>query len=141
MATILMRRRWMLIGHGTRQEASITKTTLHWRTPEGKRKMGQPKITWRRTMEKEMKQMGKTWSSIQVMAKDRQMWRDYVATLHTIRSNGNEWVTIFEPVLVVFLRFIKIIKSEMAQNLVDGFWKIMTSFLRHMTSSFHVTNL
>ena len=35
MATFLTRRRWRWIGHVTRQEASITKTALHW-TPEGK---------------------------------------------------------------------------------------------------------
>ena len=63
MATILMRRRWRWIGHVTRQEASIAKTAMHW-TPEGKRKRGRPKITWRRTVEKEIKEMGKTWEGI-----------------------------------------------------------------------------
>ena len=47
MATILMRRRWRWIGHVTRQEASFAKTALHW-IPEGKRRKGRPKITWRR---------------------------------------------------------------------------------------------
>ena len=68
MATILMRRRWRWIGHVTRQEASIAKTAMHW-TPEGKRKRGRPKITWRRTVEKEIKEMGKTWEGIKFMAK------------------------------------------------------------------------
>ena len=81
MATILMRRRWRWIGHVTRQDASITKTAMHW-TPEGKRKRGRPKITWRRTVEKEIKEMGKTWEGIKFMAKDRQMWREHVAALH-----------------------------------------------------------
>ena len=81
MATILMRRRWRWIGHVTRQEASIAKTAMHW-TPEGKRKRGRPKITWRRTVEKEIKEMGKTWEGIKFMARDRQMWREHVAALH-----------------------------------------------------------
>ena len=81
MATILMRRRWKWIGHVTRQEASIANTAMHW-TPEGKRKRGRPKITWRRTVEKEIKEMGNTWEGIKFMAKDRQMWREYVAALH-----------------------------------------------------------
>ena len=81
MATILMRRRWRWIGHVTRQEASIAKTAMHW-TPEGKRKRGRPKITWRRTVEKEIKEMGKTWEGIKFMTKDRQMWREHVAALH-----------------------------------------------------------
>ena len=40
------------------QEASIAKTALYW-MPEGKRRRGHPMITWQRTVEKEMKQMGK----------------------------------------------------------------------------------
>ena len=31
---------------------------MHW-TPEGKRKRGRPKITWLRTVEKEIKEMGR----------------------------------------------------------------------------------
>ena len=50
---------------------------MHW-TPEGKRKRGRPKITWRLTVEKEIKEMGKTWEGIKFMAKDRQMWREHV---------------------------------------------------------------
>ena len=69
------------IGHVTRQEASIAKTAMHW-TPEGKRKRGRPKITWRRTVEKEIKEMGKTWEGIKFMARDHQMWREHVAALH-----------------------------------------------------------
>jgi len=80
-ATILMRRRWRRIGHVTGQEASIAKTALHWK-PEGKHKRGCPKITWRRTVEKEMKETGKTWRDIKLMARDRQMWREHVAALH-----------------------------------------------------------
>ena len=41
---------------------------MHW-TPEGKRKRGRPKITWRQTVEKEIKEMGKTWEGIKFMAK------------------------------------------------------------------------
>ena len=50
--------------------------------PEGKRKRGRPKITWRRTVEKEIKVMGKTWGGIKLMARERQMWREHVAALH-----------------------------------------------------------
>ena len=89
IATILMRRRWRWICHVTRHEASIVKTALHW-TPEGKRRRSRLKITWRWTVEKEMQQMGKTWNSISVMAKDRQKWRDHVAALHATRRNGHE---------------------------------------------------
>ena len=50
MATILISRRWKWIGHVIRRDQnSITKTALHW-TPEGKRKHGRPKNTWRRPL-------------------------------------------------------------------------------------------
>ena len=55
-----------------------------------KAKEGRLKITWWRTVEKEMQQMGKTWSSISVLTMDRQKWRDHVAALHTTRRNGHE---------------------------------------------------
>ena len=80
VTTILMRR-W--IGHVTRQETSIVKTALHW-TPEGKRKRGCPKIMWCCwTVEKEIKELGKTWGDIKLMVRDWQMWREHVAALHT----------------------------------------------------------
>ena len=53
MAILLIRRRWKWIGHVIRRdEHSITRTALHW-TPEGKRKRGRQKNTWRRTVEGE----------------------------------------------------------------------------------------
>ena len=80
MATILMRRHWRWIGHVTRQEASIAKTALKG-MPEGKHKRGLPKITWRRTMEKEIKVKGKTWGDMK-LTRDRLMWREHGAALH-----------------------------------------------------------
>jgi len=44
----------------------------------------------RQTVEKEMQQMGKTWSSISVMTKDWQKWRDHVVALQATRRNGRE---------------------------------------------------
>ena len=50
-----------------------------------------PKITWRRTVHGERNATdGKTWSSIPVMEKDWQKWRDHVAALHATRRNGHE---------------------------------------------------
>ena len=43
---------------------------LYW-APEGKHKRGFPKITWRRTVEKDIKETGKTWGGIKLTAKDR----------------------------------------------------------------------
>ena len=55
MEIIIMRRRWGWIGHVThREQGSITRTALLW-APEGKRKRGRRKNTWRRTVEGELK--------------------------------------------------------------------------------------
>ena len=63
METIIMRRRWRWIGHVmSREEDNITRTALHW-TPEGKRKRGRPRNTWRRTVEAELKTMNHTWGT------------------------------------------------------------------------------
>ena len=56
MRSMLIRRRWQCIGHVLRKPTdNITRIALRW-TPEGKRKPGRPKNTWRRTVEKEMKE-------------------------------------------------------------------------------------
>ena len=88
MATILMRRRWKWIGHVIRREQdNITQTALHW-TPDGKRKRGRPKITWRRTVEGELKTLHHTWGSIKTLAHNRQEWRSFVVALHASRHKG-----------------------------------------------------
>ena len=51
LESIIMRRRWRWIGRVLRKEpGNITRTALYW-TPEGKRKRGRPKNTWRRIVE------------------------------------------------------------------------------------------
>jgi hypothetical protein len=52
----------------------ITSIALHW-TPEGKRKRGRPRTSWRRTAESKIKAMQQTWGSLTKLTKDRQKWR------------------------------------------------------------------
>ena len=48
-------------------------------TPEGKRKRGRPKETWRRTVEGERQKMGfDTWGEAVIAARDRVGWRKQV---------------------------------------------------------------
>jgi len=52
---------------------------MEWQS-EGKRKVGRPKTTWRRTVEKESRQ--KRWSSwAEVRGTDRASWRETVTAL------------------------------------------------------------
>jgi len=86
MDNIIMHRRWGWIGHICRREnGNIARTALHW-TPEGKRKRGRPKNTWRRTVEAELKTFQHTWGTIQKLAQDRQEWRTFVAALRANKA-------------------------------------------------------
>ena len=77
MDNIITRRRWRWIGHVMRKNRDdITRTALHW-TPEGKRKRGRPKTTWRRTVEGEIKDLNHTWDTIQRLAQDRKGVEDF----------------------------------------------------------------
>ena len=88
METIILRRRWKWIGHVLRREPdNIVRIALHW-TPEGRRKRGRPKNTWRRTVEGELKTFNHTWGTIQRLAQNRQKWRTFVAALHANWHNG-----------------------------------------------------
>eukprot|EP00057_Strongylocentrotus_purpuratus_P015866 XP_011670340.1 PREDICTED: serine/threonine-protein phosphatase 6 regulatory ankyrin repeat subunit C-like [Strongylocentrotus purpuratus] len=88
MESIITRRRWRWIGHVMRKDRDdITRTALHW-TPEGKRKRGRPKTTWRRTVEGEIKDLNHTWDTIQRLAQDRKEWKTFVAALCARRHNG-----------------------------------------------------
>jgi hypothetical protein len=51
----IKRRKWNWIGHTLRKEAgTIEKTALDW-NPQGYRRRGRPNVTWRRTIEDEIR--------------------------------------------------------------------------------------
>ena len=57
----IRRRRWNWIGHLLRKERNDDcMVAMEWQ-PEGKRNVGRPKPTWRRTVEKESRQ--ERWTS------------------------------------------------------------------------------
>ena len=87
MEAILLKRRWKWIGHTLRREPDhISRVALHW-TPEGKRKRGRPKNTWRRTVESEMNLWNETWGTITRKAQNRLEWRSFVAALIATGQN------------------------------------------------------
>jgi hypothetical protein len=65
--------------------SSVTKTALKW-TPQGKRPRGQPKITWKKTNEQELKELKMTCGEAETKAKRRTEWGDLVLTLCSDRS-------------------------------------------------------
>ena len=77
----IRRRKWNWIGHTLRRpENHIPKQALDW-NPQGKRKRGRPKQTWRRTVVAEAQKLGLTWSEVKHAASDRSSWRRIVSAL------------------------------------------------------------
>ena len=77
----IKRRRWTCIGHVCRMHpTSIPRVALRW-TPTGKRKRGRPKETWRRFVEKEMKEKDWSWGQVQHWSQNRQAWKSLVMAL------------------------------------------------------------
>ena len=80
ISTQVKRRRWQWIGHVLRQQTTaLTRIALRW-TPDGQRKRGRPKETWR-TVEREMKEKGWTWGHLERVSADRHRWRALVEAL------------------------------------------------------------
>ena len=75
-------RRWKMIGHILRQDQNNDCNTAMTWAPEGKRRRGRPKTTWRRTVEKERDEAGWTsWAEARTSAADRVKWRRSVEAL------------------------------------------------------------
>lgn len=87
MADIIQQRRFRWVGHCLRREKdNIARVATTW-TPEGKRRVGRPKTTWRRTVEAELTDLKLTWGSAAVAAKDRLKWRTLALALHATGHN------------------------------------------------------
>jgi hypothetical protein len=62
---------------------------LSW-TPEGRRKRGRPKTTWRRTVEKEREESGwRSWAEARVAAADRDGWSRSVDALRVTKDKAD----------------------------------------------------
>ena len=85
------RRRWRFIGHILRQQPdNDCVSALTW-TPEGRRKRGRPKTTWRRTVEKERSKAGwQSWSEVRTAPQDRNRWKAHVEALCATLAPGDK---------------------------------------------------
>ena len=77
----ILNRRWKWIGHILRKPTTnTTRQALKW-NPQGKRKRGRPRNSWRRDLEDDIKRMGRTWGQLERLAQDRAGWRNLVGGL------------------------------------------------------------
>ena len=78
---IIKQRKWRWLGHTLRKNQNdITRQALRW-NPQGRRRPGRPRNTWRRELEKEIKDMSLTWNQTAALAQDREAWRRLVCSL------------------------------------------------------------
>ena len=77
----IRRRKWGWIGHTLRKSATnITWQSLEW-NPQGSRKRGRPKKSWRRTVQKEFENIGLSWEAGKQTAHNRVQWKSVVEAL------------------------------------------------------------
>lgn len=80
------KRKYGWLGHTLRRAAnSVSLQALEW-NPQGSRKRGRPRMTWRRTIESELREEGKTWREVKNLAQNRVRWRAFVAALRPPRD-------------------------------------------------------
>jgi hypothetical protein len=82
----IKRRKLNWIGHTLRKEVrAIEKTALDW-NPQGYRRRGRPRRTWRRTIEDEIRGTGKSWNEVKGIAGDRNAWKLFMDALYSAKS-------------------------------------------------------
>ena len=81
----IKRRKWRWIGHTLRKPpTNITRQALTW-NPQGRRKRGRLRSSWRRDLEAEARQTGHSWNQLEKLAQDRTRWRAAVGGLRPQR--------------------------------------------------------
>jgi hypothetical protein len=74
-------RKWRWIAHTLRKtEGAIERAALDW-NPQGARRRGRPRKTWKKTVEEEAAVMGKTWKEVKRLANNRTRWRCFTDAL------------------------------------------------------------
>ena len=93
LAKIIQTRSWRWLGHVCRMSSySITGITLRC-TPQGKRKRGRPRETWRCTVEKDLNIRGLSLVMAPEAAADRARLRKLAVASRARRCREDEWVS------------------------------------------------
>ena len=79
--TQIKKRKYRWIGHTLRRPITeVQREALTWEL-EGSRRRGAPKLTWRRKLTSELRELDKTWEEIEALAQVRTSWRRFVNSL------------------------------------------------------------
>ena len=118
-------RRWRCIGQVLRRDNNgIARTALTWAL-EGKRRLGRPRTTWRRSIERERerKEMGwQSWGSATASARDRDGWRAFLSGLRCLakkkqQNNHCKSIKTFTKLSL----YVQIIQTSSFQSLFFSF--------------------
>jgi hypothetical protein len=69
-----------------RKEAGAIEKIALDLNPQGHRRRGRPKRTWRRTIEDEIRNTGRSWNEIRGIAGDSKAWKLFLDALCSTRS-------------------------------------------------------
>jgi len=83
----IRKRKWRWIGHTLRRDKdNIARQALDY-NPQGNRRLGRPRKTWKRTILKEIDAEGqRSWLQVKSLAADRDEWKRFVNALCSNRS-------------------------------------------------------
>ena len=74
-------RKWTWIGHTLRRpNYCIARQALRW-NPQGSRRRGRPRNSWRRDTDHTIQSRGLSWHQLEHLSRDRGDWRDFVSGL------------------------------------------------------------
>ncbi|XGW15603.1 hypothetical protein V3C99_001228 [Haemonchus contortus] len=77
---VVAQRRLRLAGHILRMaQQRVSRVAMNWIPPGAKRGRGRPRNTWRRTFENDLKTINISRSEGEMIAQDRQQWKNLVA--------------------------------------------------------------
>jgi len=73
------------VGKVRKPATNITRLSLEW-NPQGVRRKGRPKKSWRRTIQQEYEDLGLSWDEVKWTVKNRVRWKAVVEALCSGRS-------------------------------------------------------
>jgi len=79
----MKRRKWNWIGQN--EAGAIEKSALDW-NPQGYKRRGRPKRTWRKTIQNEIRSTEKSWNEVKGIAGDRNAWKPFMGALCSTRG-------------------------------------------------------
>lgn len=89
LAEMVVERRMRFAGHILRMsDHRHAKIALRWTPPRGKRRVGRPRNTWRRTFMEDLRALDVKWEDVEIDASDRARWRMLVARCAPLRGRN-----------------------------------------------------